>query len=290
MGVQVVYGVIYQVTNRVNGKFYIGQTIMRINNRWSKHKGDARAGKGWVMAAAIRKYGEDAFDVEVLSGHDSKEELNAEEYRLIQLLKPEYNSMGGGNALGSPSAEVKAKISAASKGRKITEAARERMRAAQKGKRHSPETVERIREALAPRYEAMRQARFAKYGPRMRPLRKRVYASPLEDYYKEVGAVTKNEKIAAAAKLGFASGKRERLSGAKNAMYGREVPQEERERRSKQFSGEKNPYYGESHSEEARAKMSLAHKNRAPVTCPHCGKTGALNAMRRWHFDRCRSK
>jgi hypothetical protein len=26
------------------------------------------------------------------------------------------------------------------------------------------------------------------------------------------------------------------------------------------------------------------------VRCPHCKKTGATNAMRRWHFDRCRKK
>lgn len=284
------YGIIYQVTNRVNGNTYIGQTVGPLWKRWSKHKSDARAGKGWVMAAAIRKHGEDAFDVEVLSEHDSKEELNAQEFLLIQLFKPEYNSMGGGDALGSPSAEVRAKISAAGKGRKITEEARERMCAAQKGKRHSPETVERIREALAPRYEALRQARLEKYGTLKRQRPKRVYVSPLEDYYKEVGAVTKNEKIAAAAKLGFASGKRERPSGAKNAMYGREVPQEEKERRSKQFSGDKNPYAGRKHSPEVLEKMRLAHKNRAPVACPHCGKVGAPHAMRRWHFDRCRSK
>jgi hypothetical protein len=26
------------------------------------------------------------------------------------------------------------------------------------------------------------------------------------------------------------------------------------------------------------------------VTCPHCGKTGTMRPMMRWHFDRCRHK
>jgi hypothetical protein len=30
-------------------------------------------------------------------------------------------------------------------------------------------------------------------------------------------------------------------------------------------------------------------KVRLKVTCPHCGKIGAMNTMSRWHFDKCRS-
>jgi hypothetical protein len=46
-------------------------------------------------------------------------------------------------------------------------------------------------------------------------------------------------------------------------------------------------------SEEAKANMrkpksqSPKRKPQPQVTCPHCGKTGGENAMKRWHFDKC---
>jgi predicted RNA-binding Zn-ribbon protein involved in translation (DUF1610 family) len=33
----------------------------------------------------------------------------------------------------------------------------------------------------------------------------------------------------------------------------------------------------------------MATKNNAKSTCPHCGKTGQYRAMKRWHYDNCRS-
>ena len=36
----------------------------------------------------------------------------------------------------------------------------------------------------------------------------------------------------------------------------------------------------------------IKDKKRKPkplATCPHCGKTGGISAMTRWHFDRCQS-
>jgi len=38
---------------------------------------------------------------------------------------------------------------------------------------------------------------------------------------------------------------------------------------------------------EARRGMSIKHNK---VICPHCGKEGGDNVMKRWHFDNCRSK
>lgn len=41
-------------------------------------------------------------------------------------------------------------------------------------------------------------------------------------------------------------------------------------------------------SEETREKMR--EKNSIKTTCPHCGKTGGGSAMKRYHFDNCKSK
>lgn len=58
-------GFIYKITNKVNGKIYIGQTITPIKSRMSKHYSQARVGKNITgIDAAIRKYGEENFEVE----------------------------------------------------------------------------------------------------------------------------------------------------------------------------------------------------------------------------------
>lgn len=47
---------------------------------------------------------------------------------------------------------------------------------------------------------------------------------------------------------------------------------------------------GQKRSEEERAKSSAALSGRIQtrIECPHCGKIGG-NAMKRWHFDNCKS-
>lgn len=41
-------------------------------------------------------------------------------------------------------------------------------------------------------------------------------------------------------------------------------------------------------SDETHINMSIAQKNREKITCPHCGKTGDIINMNRWHFDNCK--
>ena len=52
----------------------------------------------------------------------------------------------------------------------------------------------------------------------------------------------------------------------------------------------KNAHLGVKRSNETRQKIKESALNRADyniVCCPHCGKEGKENAMKRWHFDRC---
>lgn len=37
-------------------------------------------------------------------------------------------------------------------------------------------------------------------------------------------------------------------------------------------------------------KQRLREEKTKPVTCPHCGKVGAMMVMPRWHFDNCKNK
>ena len=64
-----------------------------------------------------------------------------------------------------------------------------------------------------------------------------------------------------------------------------------RERMSKAKKGNKG-CLGFKHTEEAKRNMSISHigiKHKI-VSCPHCNKEGGCRAMKRYHFDNCKSK
>jgi group I intron endonuclease len=60
-------GCIYLVTNTVDGKKYVGQHNKQdITKRWNEHIYDSERGCDYVLHKAIRKYGKDAFTIEIL--------------------------------------------------------------------------------------------------------------------------------------------------------------------------------------------------------------------------------
>lgn len=86
---------IYQVTNKVNGKRYIGKTSKNVEQRWYHHCKAAEYGCSTYLYSAIRKYSADNFVVELLEATD--EDLNERECFWISKLKPEYNMTSGGD-------------------------------------------------------------------------------------------------------------------------------------------------------------------------------------------------
>ena len=73
------HGVIYKATNRVNGKVYIGQTIQGLRARQLRHMQDAKNNKDTVFCRALRKYGEESFDWEIIDYGYSPDDLDAKE-------------------------------------------------------------------------------------------------------------------------------------------------------------------------------------------------------------------
>ena len=60
-------GYIYKITNKINGKIYIGQTQQHYTTRFIQHLSHARTGESnHKLARAIRKYGEENFFIEVI--------------------------------------------------------------------------------------------------------------------------------------------------------------------------------------------------------------------------------
>lgn len=114
-------GTIYIITNRLNGKPYVGQTRQRLKRRITEHKRDSSRGRLGIDFA-IAKYGWENFTVEVLEICPVKL-LNEREMYWIRKLNSKspngYNLTDGGDGGRgySPSQETRAKISAKMKGR-----------------------------------------------------------------------------------------------------------------------------------------------------------------------------
>jgi len=282
------YGIVYKITNITNGNIYIGQTITSLKSRWASHVSSAKCNKPWVICAAIRKYGKDNFTIEEVAEAADKDALNALEILFISNLKPQYNMCGGGDGIGSPSDEVREKISKSSKGRKITKQQSENQSARQIGRIVSEAMRLKISIAQIGRAYPERQTGMSKEERKSRRDIKYLLNLP-EELREPMQGLTKNEKIAYRAKLN-SSVLSERMLGDKNPMYGKVRSDEEKQKLSEISSGVNNPYYGKKHSEEVLEKMRNAHKNRPLVVCPHCDKQGILSNMKRWHLDNCKEK
>jgi group I intron endonuclease len=75
---------IYKITNKVNGKFYIGSAV-NIKERWDKHRSDLynRSHKNPHFLAAWNKYGERNFKFEVIEFVEDKKLLLMREQHWI---------------------------------------------------------------------------------------------------------------------------------------------------------------------------------------------------------------
>lgn len=156
--------IIYKLTNKVNGKVYIGKTERTIKERMDEHIRHNYI----VVDKAIRKYGIDSFVVEVVDSASSIEELDKKEQEWIEkcdcLLPKGYNQTFGGSTSkgfhhrdeskqkmsiskseaykgeGNPfygkkhSEESKAKMSRSRKGRVLSEEWKEKIGKAQRKK------------------------------------------------------------------------------------------------------------------------------------------------------------
>lgn len=97
-------GSIYSITNIINNKIYIGQTMNKYpSSRWSAHKWAARNGVKKPIYSAIRKYGEKNFVFKILEDNINIDELDKKEREYIFLndckLPLGYNISPGGGVL-----------------------------------------------------------------------------------------------------------------------------------------------------------------------------------------------
>jgi hypothetical protein len=85
---------IYKITNKINGKIYIGK-------HQTKNLNDCYMGSGKRLSLAIQKYGIENFEKEILFQFDNEYDMNAKEAELVtrEFVKEEtnYNICPGGH-------------------------------------------------------------------------------------------------------------------------------------------------------------------------------------------------
>lgn len=133
-------GYIYAITNKVNGKQYIGSTV-NYKSRWHTHRSALRRGKhhSFIMQNAWNKYGEQSFDFKLLLVCDKNQRIFYE-----KSLMP----LQSYNVLGTPhepmarsgwhhSDEFKAKMSLIHTGRKWSDEQKQKLSDAVIGRKYN---------------------------------------------------------------------------------------------------------------------------------------------------------
>lgn len=172
---------IYKITNKQNGKFYIGSSV-NIEMRWYAHKSYLRRSvhSNPHLQNAWNKYGEDSFIFSILV-ETEEDSLLDKEQELIDETKCCDKNVGYNKALiaGSPM-----------KGRKHSPEAIEKIRKASAGRVNSPETRRKIslsnkgRKMSAESRKKMSEAKKGKPCPWMRRPRKPETLKKISEFQK----------------------------------------------------------------------------------------------------------
>ena len=81
---------IYRITNKINGKVYIGK-------HQTKNLSDNYMGSGKLLQRAFDKYGIENFKKEILFVFDNPDEMNRKEKELVVISESTYNLCPGGH-------------------------------------------------------------------------------------------------------------------------------------------------------------------------------------------------
>lgn len=144
-------GFLYQLAF-ANGKSYIGITQKTVDERFSRHRRAAfRKSKHYdiPLYRAWRKHGEPRLVVLAVVEDKCLHDAEVRAIKAFCTLAPAgYNATVGGEVSPSSSQEVRAKISASLKGKKLSDETRAKMSASAKAHKKSPEHIAKLRETV----------------------------------------------------------------------------------------------------------------------------------------------
>lgn len=93
-------GIVYLITNKINGKMYVGQTTYSLEKRWKEHC-FAKLSRKHVIHKAIEKYGKDNFEIKELAKayfNEALDDLETYYIKKYNTIQPNgYNLESGGN-------------------------------------------------------------------------------------------------------------------------------------------------------------------------------------------------
>jgi len=149
--------VVYKLTNMVNGKIYVGQTVLPLERRWYSHVKKASAKSSMLISRAIAKHGPQNFLCEILCTTEDKTHLDYLEKLWIKLLDARNTKVGynlieggtGGNIIESlpHKNEIYARRAASNTGKKRSGESKKNILNGRKSRNHSESTKEKIRAA-----------------------------------------------------------------------------------------------------------------------------------------------
>ena len=151
-------GYIYKITNRIDKKIYVGQTIRDVEERWKAHL--HKGSNCRYLSSAIKKYGVDNFEFKLvcITFDNQLDDMEIKYIKQYNSLVPNgYNLRIGGNG-GRHHAETKQKISEVLKqryknglihskpslGKPHNEIHKKKISESLKGRRLSQETINKI--------------------------------------------------------------------------------------------------------------------------------------------------
>lgn len=147
---------IYLIKNKLNGKSYIGKTTKNLKQRIKQHiiLANSKSRKRYPIHKAIKKYGIESFDIEILLECSNEKELSENEVMFIKeynTVKEGYNctyiSSGGNIIKDLPKKrreEIYKKNAESRKGRITSEETKRKISRANKGKIRTKEARENI--------------------------------------------------------------------------------------------------------------------------------------------------
>jgi group I intron endonuclease len=107
--------IVYRFTNKINGKIYVGQTIQELEKRVKNHIKESKKSNNRPILNAIKKYGIENFDIQIIDSALTHEELDTKEIKWIEelncLTPSGYNILGGGQFKMKTTEEFSKRIS-----------------------------------------------------------------------------------------------------------------------------------------------------------------------------------
>lgn len=244
---------VYQTTNTVNDKIYIGvHKTSKIDDNY--------IGSGNVIKEAIKKYGRQAFKKEILFIYDNIQEAYRKENELVNKdfveREDTYNLVCGGSVSPDYDHNKPRKILRGTQhpnfGKRLSEEVKTKISRSNMGRVKSPETRRKLSEANKGKTSPMKGKKL----------------TDLDKKRKSVSALKKDKHKCIYCDV---------VADAGNIT---------------QFHNEKCKKSPNFNPELAllRSKQRSVPKHQIEKTCPHCNKIGKGPNMTRYHFDKCKSK